>query len=70
MTYKIDARGLSCPQPVVLVQKAVKGGSTDFQVIVDSEVSKENVIRCVENNKLSANVSADGDTFIISVSKK
>jgi len=70
MTDKIDARGLSCPQPVVLTQKAIKSGSTDFQVTVDSVVSKENVIRCVENNKLSAQVAVDGDTFIISVGKK
>lgn len=70
MTDKIDARGLSCPQPVVLTQKAIKSGSTDFQIMVDSEVSKENVIRCLENNKLSAQVTAEGDTFIISAAKK
>jgi len=70
MTEKIDARGLSCPQPVVLTQKAIKSGSTDFQITVDSVVSKENVIRCAENNKLSTEVTADGDTFTISVNKK
>ena len=70
MSDKIDARGLSCPQPVVLTSKAIKDGKTDFKVMVDSEVSKENVIRCVEKNRLSAAVAADGDTFIISVSKK
>ena len=69
MADKIDARGLSCPQPVVLTQKAIKDGKTEFQVMVDSEVSKENVIRCVERNKLTASVSGEGDTFTISVSK-
>jgi len=70
MAEKIDARGLSCPQPVVLTQKAIKSGATDFQVIVDNETSKENVIRCIENNKLTAEVSADGDTYVISAVKK
>lgn len=70
MTGRIDARGLSCPQPVVLTQKAIKNGQSNFQVLVDSEASKENVLRCIEKNSLSAEVSADGDTFIISVSKK
>lgn len=70
MTEKIDARGLSCPQPVVLTQKAIKSGLTGFQVMVDSEVSKENVIRCVENNKLSAQITEENDTFIITVSSK
>jgi len=70
MTVKIDARGLSCPQPVVMTMKVIKNGSTDFQVTVDNETSKENVIRCVENNKLSAQVTEDGDTYIISVTGK
>lgn len=70
MSDKIDARGLSCPQPVVLTQKAIKSGTTDFQVLVDSEVSKENVIRCAERNNLSAAESSDGETFIITISKK
>jgi len=70
MADKIDARGLSCPQPVVLTQKAIKDGKSDFVVLVDTEVSKENVIRCVEKNNLKASVSQDGDDFIISVYKK
>ena len=70
MSEKIDARGLSCPQPVVLTQRAIKNGKADFQVIVDNETAKENVIRCIENNKLSASVSADGDTYVISAAKK
>ena len=69
MADKIDARGLSCPQPVVLTQQAIKKGLTDFQVLVDTVVSKENVLRCVEKNKLSGSAAVDGDTFIINVSK-
>ncbi|HOP64924.1 MAG TPA: sulfurtransferase TusA family protein [Spirochaetota bacterium] len=70
MADKVDARGLSCPQPVILTQKAIKSGLTEFQVLVDAEVSKENVMRCVEKNKLSSEVTTDGDTFIINVTKK
>ncbi|NLV66332.1 MAG: SirA family protein [Spirochaetes bacterium] len=70
MSEKIDARGLSCPQPVVLTQQAIKKGLTEFQVLVDTVVSKENVLRCVEKNKLAGSAAADGETFIISVSKK
>ena len=70
MAEKIDARGLSCPQPVVLTQQAIKKGLTEFQVVVDTVVSKENVLRCAEKNSFSASAAADGDSFIISVSKK
>jgi len=70
MAEMIDARGLSCPQPVVLTLNALKRGLTDFQVIVDTVVSKENVLRCVEKNKLAAIASEDGDKFVITVTKK
>jgi TusA-related sulfurtransferase len=69
MTEKtLDARGLSCPQPVVLTQKAIKDGSRNFTVILDSEVSKENVLRCVEKNNLKGAVTEKGGEYTIRVS--
>ncbi|MEG2924807.1 MAG: sulfurtransferase TusA family protein, partial [Oscillospiraceae bacterium] len=42
----IDARGLSCPMPVVMVQKAVKQEApTSLEVLVDNECAVENVTR-------------------------
>ncbi|HPD77116.1 MAG TPA: sulfurtransferase TusA family protein [Spirochaetota bacterium] len=70
MSDKIDARGLSCPQPVVLTQKAIKDGKSNFEILVDTEVSRENVLRCLEKNNFNSAVSEDGDTFIIKASKK
>ncbi|HOO70854.1 MAG TPA: sulfurtransferase TusA family protein [Spirochaetota bacterium] len=67
---QVDARGLSCPQPVVLTQKAIKEGNTSFDVLVNSNVSKENVVRCVQKNKMQAQVRQEGDDFIISVSQE
>jgi len=69
MSSQVDARGLSCPQPVLLTQRAIKEGNTFFEVLVSNAVSKENVIRCVENNKMKAEVVEDGDDFKIIVSK-
>lgn len=66
---RIDARGLSCPQPVVLTRKEIKSGSKNFEVLVNSEVSKENVIRCVESSSLKASVKENGEEFIITVSE-
>ena len=46
MSTTIDARGLSCPQPVLMtletIKKVNKGSLT---VLVDTETSKENVLR-------------------------
>ena len=69
MSSQVDARGLSCPQPVVLTQKAIKKGKTSFEVLVSNVVSKENVVRCVQNNKMKAEVVENGDEFKIIVSK-
>lgn len=42
----IDARGLACPQPVILTRKALaEGGPGRILVIVDSPASRENVVR-------------------------
>lgn len=41
----IDARGLSCPVPVVLTKKAIEKGPSSLQVIVDNVAAKENVSR-------------------------
>lgn len=65
----IDARGLSCPQPVILTQKAIKNEENDFEVLVNSVVSMENVLRCTEKNKLKAEVIENGEDFIIRVSR-
>jgi TusA-related sulfurtransferase len=46
MQNLIDARGLSCPQPVLVTVEAlgrVKAG--EVAVLVDTETSKENVTR-------------------------
>jgi TusA-related sulfurtransferase len=46
----VDARGLSCPQPVLLSLSLIKKQKTgELTVIVDSQVSKENVLRAAQS---------------------
>lgn len=46
----IDARGLSCPQPVLLALDEMKSMSSgELLVQVDTEASKENVTRAAGN---------------------
>ncbi len=50
MNNIIDAKGLSCPQPVILTLKAIKKSKNDELIIlVDTETSKENVSRSAES---------------------
>ena len=46
----VDAKGLSCPQPVLLTLEEIKKANNDeITVLVDTNASKENVIRAVES---------------------
>jgi tRNA 2-thiouridine synthesizing protein A len=50
MPDKVDARGLSCPQPVLLaVSKMKQVQSGEIEVLVDNEVSLENVTRAAKS---------------------
>lgn len=44
MSFTVDAKGLSCPQPVILTKKALEA-NTDVTVLVDNETARENVKR-------------------------
>jgi tRNA 2-thiouridine synthesizing protein A len=56
---EVDARGLSCPVPVVKTKQAMeKNPSDEIIVLVDSNVVKENVTRLAESKKYSVDVQA------------
>ncbi len=66
----IDAKGLACPQPVVLTKKALENNDS-VTVIVDNETAKENVSRLAEKSGCTISVESAGDgTFRLSLSKK
>ena len=42
----IDARGLSCPQPVIMTLNKIKeAGSGEIIIVVDTDTARENVSR-------------------------
>ncbi|MDR2503292.1 MAG: sulfurtransferase TusA family protein [Deltaproteobacteria bacterium] len=46
MNNIIDARGLSCPHPVLLAKKAILSGeSGPIEILVDAEIAVENISR-------------------------
>ncbi len=46
MKRSIDAKGLACPQPVILCRKAMaEAGLDEIEVVVDNEAARQNVIR-------------------------
>ena len=66
----VDARGYSCPMPVVMVQKAVKSDSpAALEVLVDNQCSVENVTRFAENSGYKVSVRPDGQDFRLCLNK-
>ncbi len=66
----VDARGYSCPIPVVMVQRAVKAEDPqNLTVLVDEQVCVENVTRFAKASGYSVTVTRDGDDFKLELSK-
>ena len=54
----VNAKGLSCPQPVLETRKAISGlESGVVEVLVDTATSRNNVTRFAENKGWRVNVS-------------
>ena len=45
----VDARGYSCPEPVIMLRKAMAKRDAEYTVLVDYAASKENVTRYAEH---------------------
>lgn len=65
---KIDARGRSCPEPVIMVQKQFKT-SGEFEVLVDNACAVQNITRFAENKGAAVSVTQDGDEYTLLVKK-
>jgi TusA-related sulfurtransferase len=66
----IDARGQSCPIPVVMVQNAVKKNHPDeLQVQVDSMVCVENISRYAASQGYAVAVAEDRGEFTLTLKK-
>ena len=66
----VDARGLSCPMPVVMVQKEVKKANpTLLEVLVDDRCAVDNVTRFAQNQGYDGEVQPDGADFKLTLKK-
>ena len=65
----VEARGLSCPQPVILAQKAIAKGDFPIEVFVDTVTSRENVRRMAEKQGCKVEIVQQGDEFKLVLSR-
>ena len=70
MADKIDARGLSCPQPVILTNRKIKEmGKGIFEILVDTDTSRENISRLAEQTGWDVEVKKMDDDYCLILKK-
>lgn len=65
----VDTRGLACPIPVVMVQKAVKDLPSTLEVLADAEVAVENITRFARSRGYQVSVTEDGMDYRLTLTK-
>ncbi len=71
MEHIVDARGYSCPQPVIMTMAEIKKvAQGTIMVLVDTDTSKENVIRAAGSKGWKIDgIDKEGDGYRITISK-
>ena len=66
---QIDARGLSCPEPVIMLRKAMMSKENAYEIIVDNPTSKENVTRYGEHQGYTVSVKEQNGEYTLTITK-
>lgn len=66
MVKEVDVRGLSCPQPVIMVKKAIDTGKNEIVVLANDSAAIGNIQRLAVNNGsiVELETKPDGDTLL------
>lgn len=65
----IDARGLSCPQPVLMTKQALASNENAYEVLVDNGAAKENVTRFANHAGYNVSVSEENGDYRLTLTK-
>lgn len=68
----VDARGLSCPEPVIMTIKAIDaaGSGSSLEVLVDTATSRNNVLLAAQQRGWQGEYDEDVDgTFHVMLKK-
>lgn len=67
---KLDARGLSCPEPVIMIQKAMLSKEPAYQIVVDNPRRPgENVTRYAEHQGYQVAVTEKDGEYTLSITR-
>ena len=71
MSSTVDARGLSCPQPVLMTMDEMKKrGKGEIVVLVDTDTSRENVSRAATSQGWQVkSVDSEGMGYRVTITR-
>ena len=59
----VDARGRSCPEPVILTKNALAKGEKEIRVLADNQTAVDNITYFVTRAGASVQVNPQGGEF-------
>ena len=65
----LDARGLSCPEPVIMIRKAMMSKAASYEIVVDNPTSRENVTRYAEHQGYKVSYKENNGEYTLSITK-
>ncbi len=65
----IDARGKSCPEPVLMTKKAIALNPKGVEVLVDNTAARDNIKRFGKNLGYGVKATEKGEDFFLTLEK-
>lgn len=70
MAKIVDARGRSCPEPVIMTKNAIDSNPNEaIKVVVNAYVAVENITRFAKSKGYKVNVKENGDEYTLDIRK-
>lgn len=62
---EVDARGLSCPEPLMMAAEALKGTSEPVRILVNEAHQRKNIEKYAKNQGKKVTVTEQGAEFVL-----
>ncbi|SHJ93743.1 sulfurtransferase-like selenium metabolism protein YedF [Paramaledivibacter caminithermalis] len=70
MRFQVDARGMTCPKPVIETKKAIeKVNEGTITTIVDNEIAKENVAKLAKSLRYNVDIQEVNGDYHVNIYK-
>lgn len=65
----VDAKGLTCPQPLILTRKTLAEKSGDFRIVLDDTIAKNNIERFLKHENQKFVITENEEEIFIDVTE-